>query len=153
MTVPAWVMKTRARDHSRSSTARSAGTLYGGNSRIIVEPLPERRLRWKIQANKNIPTVPSAYSPSMKATFVHTPPTPPGSSTPIIITYTGSRAEQLASGATRMVMSRSRGFAMVRVAMIPGIAQAYELSSGIKARPFSPTRLINRSMMNATRAM
>ena len=89
----------------------------------------------------------------MKATFVHTPAASLGSITPIIITYTGNRAEQLANGATRMVMSRSRGFAMVRVAMIPGIAQAYELSSGMNARPFSPTRPIRRSMMNATRAM
>ena len=33
-------------------------------------------------------------------------------------------ATQLASGATKMVINRSLGFSMVRVAMIPGIAQA-----------------------------
>ena len=40
------------------------------------------------------------------------------------ITYTGSRAEQLISGAMRMVASRSRRFSMTRVAMMPGTAQA-----------------------------
>ena len=42
---------------------------------------------------------------------------------------------------------------MVRVAMMPGIAQAYELSSGMNDLPLRPTRLIRRSMMNAARAM
>jgi len=38
--------------------------------------------------------------------------------------YTGKRAEQLMSGATRIVTSRSFESSMVRVAMIPGIAHA-----------------------------
>ena len=42
---------------------------------------------------------------------------------------------------------------MVRVAMMPGIAQAKLDSSGMKLRPDSPTYAISRSMMNAARAM
>jgi hypothetical protein len=52
--------------------------------------------------------------------------------------YTGNRAEQLISGATMMVTSRSFGLSMVRVAMMPGIAQAKELSSGMKLLPCNP---------------
>jgi hypothetical protein len=38
--------------------------------------------------------------------------------------YTGSRAEQVISGETRMVAIRSRDEGMVRVAMMPGTAHA-----------------------------
>jgi hypothetical protein len=38
--------------------------------------------------------------------------------------YTGRRAEQVMSGATMMVVRRSRQFGIVRAAMMPGIAQA-----------------------------
>ena len=58
---------------------------------------------------------------------------------PISSVYTGSRAEQVISGATMIVASRSRGLAMVRVAMMPGTAQAKLDSSGMKARPDRPT--------------
>ena len=44
-----------------------------------------------------------------------------------------------------MVATRSRMFGMVRVAMIPGIAQANDDSSGMKARPDRPTLPITRS--------
>ena len=42
---------------------------------------------------------------------------------------------------------------MVRVAMIPGTAQAKLDSKGMKARPDSPAWLISRSMRNAARTM
>ncbi len=64
---------------------------------------------------------------------------------------TGRRAEQVMSGAIMMVASRSRGFWMVRVAMMPGIAQAKLDSSGMKARPDRPTLPITRSSRNAAR--
>ena len=67
--------------------------------------------------------------------------------------YTGSRAEQLINGATRMVTSRSLGVSMVRAAMIPGMAQANELSIGMKLFPCSPTLLMRRSIRKAARAM
>ena len=54
--------------------------------------------------------------------------------------YTGRRAEQVMSGAIMMVASRSRADGMVRVAMMPGMAQAKLDSSGMKARPDRPTR-------------
>ena len=53
----------------------------------------------------------------------------------------------------RIVVSRSRGSAMVRVAMMPGTAQAKLEISGMKARPFSPTRAISRSIRKAARVM
>ena len=52
-----------------------------------------------------------------------------------------------------MVASRSRAEGSVRVAMIPGMAQASEDSSATKARPSSPARAITRSIRNAARAM
>ena len=59
--------------------------------------------------------------------------------------YTGSRAEQVMSGATMMVAMRSRTFGMVRVAMMPGTAQAKLDSSGMNARPDRPTLPMRRS--------
>ena len=70
---------------------------------------------------------------------------------PISSAYTGRRAEQVMSGAIMMVARRSRLEGMVRVAMTPGIAQAKEDSSGMNARPDSPTRPISRSSMKAAR--
>ena len=67
--------------------------------------------------------------------------------------YTGNRAEQLMSGATRIVTNRSLWLSIVRVAMMPGIAHANELSIGIKLFPCRPTLLISRSIRNAARAM
>ena len=55
------------------------------------------------------------------------------------------------SGAIRIVTMRSRGFEIVRAAMIPGIAQAKLESSGMKERPERPTAPISRSSRNAAR--
>ena len=65
--------------------------------------------------------------------------------------YTGKRAEQVMSGATRMVAMRSRMSGIVRVAMIPGMAQAKDDNSGMKARPERPTLPITRSSRYAAR--
>ena len=70
---------------------------------------------------------------------------------PISSAYTGRRAEHVISGAIRMVARRSRGSEIVRVAMMPGIAQAKLESSGMKLRPVSPTLAITRSSRNAAR--
>ena len=70
---------------------------------------------------------------------------------PISSAYTGRRAEQVISGAIMIVTSLSRGLAMLRVAMMPGIAQAKLDSSGMKERPDSPTLPIKRSSKNAAR--
>ena len=69
----------------------------------------------------------------------------------MISAYTGSRAEQVISGAIMIVAKRSRGFWMVRVAMMPGIAQAKLDSKGMKARPDKPTLPMTRSSKNAAR--
>ncbi len=69
----------------------------------------------------------------------------------MINAYTGRRAEQVISGAIMIVASRSRGFCMVRVAMIPGIAHAKLDSNGMNALPDKPTLPITRSSRNAAR--
>jgi len=65
----------------------------------------------------------------------------------------GSLAEQLISGAIRIVASRSRRFSMVRVAMMPGTAQANDDSSGMNDLPLRPTPAMRRSIKNAARAI
>ena len=65
----------------------------------------------------------------------------------------GSRAEQVNSGATRIVVKRSRSFSMTRVAMMPGTAQANDESKGMNDLPLRPTRSMTRSMRQAPRAM
>ena len=70
---------------------------------------------------------------------------------PISSAYTGSRAEQVINGATRIVARRSRGSWIERVAMIPGIAQAKLDSSGMNERPDRPADAIIRSSRNAAR--
>ena len=65
--------------------------------------------------------------------------------------YTGNRAEHVINGAIMMVLSRSRGFWMVRVAMMPGMAQAKLDNKGMNARPDSPTLPIRRSSRKAAR--
>ena len=75
----------------------------------------------------------------------------PGMNAPISKAYTGKRAEQVMSGATMMVAMRSGRFGIVRVAMMPGIAQANDDSSGMNARPDSPTPPMRRSSRYAAR--
>lgn len=57
------------------------------------------------------------------------------------------------SGAARIVAIRVFDEPMVRVAMIPGTAQAKEESMATKARPSSPVAAMMRSMRYAARAI
>jgi len=50
-----------------------------------------------------------------------------------------------------MVVNRSRQFGMVRVAMMPGMAQAKLDRRGIKARPDKPTLPMTLSSKKAAR--
>ena len=52
-----------------------------------------------------------------------------------------------------MVAIRSRAEGSVRVAMMPGTAQASDESSATNARPSRPAWAITRSIRNAARAM
>ncbi|MNN50429.1 hypothetical protein D3C81_1650150 [compost metagenome] len=63
------------------------------------------------------------------------------------------RAEQVISGAIRMVVRRSRFASITRVAMMPGMAQAKLDSRGMKARPCSPAPPMILSIRKAARAM
>ena len=51
----------------------------------------------------------------------------------------------------RMVVSRSRQWLMVRVAMMPGMAQAKLLSKGMNERPERPAALMGLSSRKAAR--
>ena len=66
--------------------------------------------------------------------------------------YTGTRAEQDMSGATRIVARRLLGSGITRAAMMPGMAQANDDSSGMNARPLRPHQPSSRSIRNAARA-
>ena len=98
-------------------------------------------------------TMPARYSPNSTSPCNSTPPQTSRCGTKALIrsAYTGSRAEQVISGAIRMVTSRSRGLAMVRAAMMPGMAQAKLDSSGMNDRPDSPTLPMMRSSRKAAR--
>ena len=97
-------------------------------------------------------TTPATYSTNrVNPRRLNTPILRSGTKAPISRAYTGSRAEQVMSGATMMVARRSCQLAMVRVAMMPGTAQAKLDSSGMKARPDSPTLPIKVSSKNAAR--
>ena len=71
----------------------------------------------------------------------------------IIRRYTGHRAEQVISGAIKIVVRRSRSPSIVRAAIIPGIAHAKLESNGMKALPLSPTLAISVSIKKAARAI
>ncbi len=76
-----------------------------------------------------------------------------GMNAPMMTVYTGSRAEQVISGAINIVVSRSFWSMIVRVAMMPGIAQAKDDKSGMKLCPDRPTPAIIRSITNAARVI
>ena len=70
-----------------------------------------------------------------------------------MMTYTGSRAEQVIRGIDIMVARRSFALGRVRVAMIPGMAQASEDNMATKARPSRPAVPITLSIRKAARDM
>ena len=95
---------------------------------------------------------PATYKPNrVRPRRLNGPTSRAGMKAPISSAYTGRRAEQVISGATMMVTRRSRQWAMVRVAMMPGIAQAKLDSKGMNARPDKPTEPINVSRRKAAR--
>ena len=110
------------------------------------------KMRLMAKATTIAPATPSRYSAnSVTPCRLKGPSERRGMNAPISNVYTGSRAEQVMSGAIMMVVSRSRAAGMVRVAMMPGMAQAKLDSSGMKARPDSPTLPISRSSRKAAR--
>ena len=69
------------------------------------------------------------------------------------IVKTGNRAEQLIKGVTKIVISLSFQFSIVRVAMIAGIAHASPDIKGTMLLPFNPNLRMILSIMKTTRAM
>ena len=101
-----------------------------------VGPLSSDRLN--THAVRAATMIPIAYSDSMIPACAKGPYV--AKNAPISNVYTGRRALQLMNGAMRIVASRSFRLSIVRVAIMPGMAQAKELSSGMKLLPCSPTR-------------
>ena len=111
-----------------------------------------RRHSFIVHATASALRMPAAYRPnSTSPCWLNQPTSFSGTNAPISRAYTGSRAEQVISGATRMVAMRSRGSWMERVDMIPGTAQAKLDSSGMKLRPDRPAAAIIRSSRKAAR--
>ena len=112
-------------------------------------------VRRKTSAAAIAPMIPARYRPNSTSPCNPIPgPTLRGGMKAAMMTaYTGNRAEQVISGAIRIVVSRSLGSSIVRVAMMPGIAQAKDDSRGMNARPDNPTPAISRSIMKAARTM
>ena len=103
-------------------------------------------------ATNTAPSTPAIYRPNSTSPRNENQPIDRSLMKALMISaYTGSRAEQVISGASKMVAIRSRTFGMVRVAIMPGIAQAYEDSSGMNERPESPMLPMRRSSRNAAR--
>ena len=88
--------------------------------------MPRSRVEPSSAADANAVAAPSRYSPNSTSPCCPTTPKSfvAGTNAAIKSVYTGSRAEQVMNGATRIVASRSRGDEIVRVAMIPGTAHA-----------------------------
>ena len=63
--------------------------------------------------------------------------------------YTGNRAEHVIKGAIIIVAKRSLSELILRVAIIPGMAQAKLESSGINERPLKPALDISLSNKKA----
>ena len=90
--------------------------------------------------------MPATYSPNItRPCRLNGPTSVRGMKAAISKPNTGRRAEHCMIGATMMVVRRSRQLGMVRVAMMPGMAQAWLDSSGMNARPDRPTQPIQRS--------
>src|SRR5436190_12291018 len=94
-----------------------------------------RIVRFRIDATTIATAIPNKYIVRIITAPNDTTPSTvrPEKKAAIINVYTGKRAEQLMNGAIIMVAMRSFRSSIVRVAMIPGTAQAKLLNSGTKA--------------------
>ena len=154
ITVPAFCRNSRLRSRTVVSTDRHDGMRYGGSSMTYSGRPPLRTLRLRAHATAMAAMMPRKYSAKSVMPGSVTKPTQRfGTNAPMSSAYTGSRALHDMNGAIMMVVKRSRRLSMLRVAMMPGMAQAKDESSGMNERPDSPTLAITRSMMNAARAM
>ena len=128
MIVPARRRNARALPHTWRATrlrGRACGTAAAPGR--TAAPSPRSSVRSSSAADherrdaRRAGTARAARGPGGRAARR---PRTAGTKAPISSAYTGSRAEQVISGATRIVTRRSRGDGIVRVAMIPGTAHA-----------------------------
>ena len=123
------------------------GSLYGGSSITngLLSPLTMNLLN-SLAINIDM-MIPVRYSPNRINAELF------GKNAPIMIMYTGSRAEQDISGTMSIVMSLDFRSSIVRVAMIAGILHPNPIIIGINDFPWSPILCIMLSIMNAALAM
>ena len=153
MIVPARIVNARPASIMRRRIAVAFGRRYDGSSITNTGGAPRSSVRFSVSATSGATVKPIMYIANSTSPGSHAADPGFAMNAPMSRMYTGSRAEQLISGATRMVASRSRRFSMTRVAMIPGTAHATLDSMGMNDFPLRPHRLITRSMRNAARAM
>ncbi|MNN37118.1 hypothetical protein D3C81_1510490 [compost metagenome] len=153
MMPPTRLRKIIARSYKPTAKSRGCGTRYDGNSSISGCSLLSRRNFFIVHDITSALRMPARYRPnSTRPCWLNMPHTVlAGMKAPINSAYTGSRAEQVINGATRIVARRSRGSWMERVDMMPGTAQAKLESSGMNERPDKPAAAIMRSSRNAAR--
>ena len=155
MMVPALRKNTFAESHIVISTFLGDGKRYGGSSIVNGRRSLRRIVDLNNDAAIRAEVPPHRYSKNMATPWALRPHhrVCAETSIPTSTVNTGSRAEQVINGAVMMVAIRSRDDGSVRVAMIPGIAQANDDSIATKARPSNPAVAITRSIKNAARAM
>ena len=133
---------------------RTNGSRYRGNSSKNGALVPTGTNRFTKDDAPNATTNPKAYKANnTKARASNGPNATLGITSAIKTVYTGSRAEQVMKGVTKMVNNRSRGFSMLRAAMMAGMAHALALTMGTTLLPLNPKGRSTRSSMNTTRAM
>src|SRR5512133_3818544 len=141
ITVPAFRVKSRLRSRTVMKTERQTGMRYGGSSITYSGIPPASTVRLSAQATTTAATMPRKYmEKSVMPGSVTNPTHRLGTKAPMSRAYTGSRALHDMNGAIMIVVNRSRRLSMLRVAMMPGIAQANDDNSGMNERPESPTR-------------
>ena len=126
ITVPARCRKTDTRCHTVVRSTRMVGFAYAGISIIRARVSERSSVRRNTAAAASAATVPSRYiaSNASPCSVITCPIVTAGTNAEISSAYTGSRAEQLISGTTIIVASRSLVCGIVRVAMIAGTAHA-----------------------------
>ena len=147
-------MNDQAPSQTCSSTARTVGRRYGGSSIMNGADGPPSRNRLSTAEYTSPETAPSAYRPNKTRPWLRNGPNTERSGTKAAISNvnTGSRAEQVISGADIIVARRCRSFGIVRADMMPGTAHANDDSIATKLRPSSPNLPITRSASSAARA-
>ena len=121
------------------------GIRYGGSSIMNAALLSLKMVFLNSSPNSAASTMPPRYRLSTTSVC------PLAKNAPAMSAYTGSLAEQLMNGTSRMVLRLSCIFSMVLAAIAAGTVQPKPISKGMKLLPLKPIFRMGLSMMNAIR--